>query len=222
MARCRILDPTEARRIEPWDWSGPSGSPPPPGAGGGRYPKPARGPFTRTDSRLAEEDERPSLEQVKEEAYQEGFTAGRAAAEQGLRNRFAEVAKALLALETVRDRIRREAENDQVAIALAVARRILRREIHLDPLALKGLVSAAMEKLQGQKILRVIADPTLREGLAQALQEVAAGDAVDIVCDPALEPGSLLFETSRGRLDGSFESQLSEIESGLIDRLNRV
>jgi len=37
--------------------------------------------------------------------------------------------------------------------------------------------------------------------------------------DPALNPGELFFDTLQGLLDASVDTQLSEIERGLIDKL---
>ena len=51
-------------------------------------------------------------------------------------------------LAGLRPRLRREAEADLVKLAMAIARRVLRREIAVDPEALRGLVMAALEKLQ--------------------------------------------------------------------------
>jgi len=42
---------------------------------------------------------------------------------------------------------------------------------------------------------------------------------VEVVPDASREPGTLIFETERGNLDASVESQLEEIERGLADRL---
>lgn len=162
------------------------------------------------------------LEALAQESYDRGFSAGRTAAEEGLKHRFSDLAKALVSLEAMKERLRREAEQDQVQIAMAVARRVLRRELHVDATALRGLVSAAMDKLQGQRVLRVIVEPGLKDGLEKALEQVAAGDGIEVVVDANLQRGSILFETSRGRLDASFESQLNEIETGLADHLNRV
>jgi flagellar assembly protein FliH len=42
---------------------------------------------------------------------------------------------------------------------------------------------------------------------------------VEVIADPSAEPGAVIFETDRGNLDASLESQLKEIERGLADRL---
>ena len=39
--------------------------------------------------------------------------------------------------------------------------------------------------------------------------------------DPSLKPAEVFFETSQGILDASVETQLREIERGLIDKLER-
>jgi flagellar biosynthesis/type III secretory pathway protein FliH len=44
---------------------------------------------------------------------------------------------------------------------------------------------------------------------------------VDVLPDPSCEPGAVRFETSRGCLDASVESQLQEIERGLVDQLRK-
>jgi flagellar assembly protein FliH len=45
--------------------------------------------------------------------------------------------------------------------------------------------------------------------------------ALEIASDGSLTPGSAIFETSRGDLDASIETQLSEIDRGLTDALSR-
>jgi flagellar biosynthesis/type III secretory pathway protein FliH len=42
-----------------------------------------------------------------------------------------------------------------------------------------------------------------------------------VLADPSRELGTVIFETQRGNLDASVESQLQEIERGLADRLRR-
>jgi flagellar assembly protein FliH len=108
-----------------------------------------------------------------------------------------------------------------VKLALAIARRIVHRELAIDPDAMRGLVIAALDRLQGQEIARVRAHPQLAAGLAEPLRKLAQTSPVEIVPDPSCERGALIFETDRGNLDASVETQLQEIERGLADRLRR-
>ncbi len=150
----------------------------------------------------------------------EGEAAGRSRATAEVKPALDRLARSVEEVANLRARLRREAEADMVKLALAIARRVLRRELAVDPEALHGLVLAALEKLQGQEICRVKVHP----GHASVLNGVLprSASAIEVVPDPSLEPGGVIFETSRGNLDASIDSQLSEIERGLADRLRRA
>ena len=53
------------------------------------------------------------------------------------------------------------------------------------------------------------------------LQQVATGCSVEVISDPSRDLGAVIFETQRGNLDASVDSQLQEIERGLADRLRK-
>ena len=124
-------------------------------------------------------------------------------------------------LGALRARLRHEAEADLVKLALAIARRVLRRELSVDPDALEGLVRSAVDKLQGQELVRVRVHPSQAESVMAGLRKTTAGSAIEVVADASREPGAVIFETTRGNLDASVESQLQEIERGLADRLRK-
>jgi flagellar assembly protein FliH len=159
------------------------------------------------------------------EAHQAGLREGEASG----RNRAAaelepvleRLARSITDLAGLRPRLRREAEADLLRLALAIARRILRRELAIDPDAIHGLVLGALEKLQGQEIWKVRVHPSHAPLLGAALKQSRPGGQVEVIADPSTEPGAVLFETDRGSLDASTESQLQEIERGLADRLRK-
>lgn len=165
------------------------------------------------------------IEQRVREAHaagvREGEAAGqrRAAAElQGVLER---LGRSIEEISGLRDRLRHEAEQDLVRLALAIARRVLRRELAVDADAIHGLVLGALERLQSQEICRVRVHPAHEAAVSGCLRRVALSVPVEVLADPSREPGSVVFETARGSLDASVESQLQEIERGLTDRLRR-
>jgi len=164
-------------------------------------------------------------ERRSKEAYQagarEGDASGRQRALAELQPVMERLARSIEEIGSMRARLRREAEADVVQLALAIARRVMRRELAVDPEALRGLALAAMEKLQAQEIHRVRTHPSHAALLASVLRE-KTGAEIEVVADPSREPGSVVFETTRGNLDASVESQLREIERGLADRLRRT
>lgn len=151
----------------------------------------------------------------------EGEEAGRKRAAAELQPVLDRLAHSVQDLANLRARLRREAEADVVKLALAIARRILLRELSVDPDALHGLVVASLEKLRGNEISRVRVHPAHVALVTSCLKRAGGGNLVEVMGDPSREPGAVIFETSHGNLDASVDAQLQEIERGLADRLRR-
>jgi flagellar assembly protein FliH len=151
----------------------------------------------------------------------EGETAGRSRAAAEIQPVIDRLARTIDELSRLRAGLRKEAEADVVKLSLAIARRILRRELAVDPEALRGLVVAALEKLQGQELCRVKVHPSHAAMVKSALQQTVSGNTIDVIPDASREPGTVIFETQRGNLDASVDSQLREIERGLADCLRK-
>ena len=114
-----------------------------------------------------------------------------------------------------RGKIQREAEPELVRLSMAIARRILRRELSVDPDSLHGLIKVGLEKIEASEIHRVRVHPDHASVLARLLEGSAR--PVDIAADPGLPVGAVIFETARGSLDTGLETQLKEIERGFAD-----
>src|SRR5579884_638175 len=91
------------------------------------------------------------LEQKTKEAFRAGAQQGEAAARQRaqaeLDKQMTALARTSSELAGLRPRIRKETERELVELALGIARRILRRELTIDPEALSGVVKAAISKI---------------------------------------------------------------------------
>ena len=171
-------------------------------------------------------DERAAqIEQRVAEAREEGRRAGEAGARHAMgaemNAAMASLAKTLTEVSSSRAETIRRAEGDIVRLSLEIARRILHREISADSGALEGLVKAALMKLQNQEIHRVRVHPAQEKMMRTALEQNGRGTAVEVVSDSSLPPGGISFEISRGTLDASVDTQLREIENGLVDRMRK-
>ena len=171
-------------------------------------------------------DRGPSEDQdeAKKESYQRGFSEGRnighqqAAAE--LQPVMDRLSRSLAELATVRSKVRKTAESDLLKLAIAVARRVIHRELTLDPGSIEGLIRVALEKLESRELCRVRVHPDQEPVIRTLLARFSAAP-VELIPDPTLQCGDVLFETAHGTLDGSIEAQLQEIERGFADRLGR-
>ena len=155
-------------------------------------------------------------------ALAEGEAAGRSRAAAELQPVLQRLARSIEEIGHLRARLRREAEAEMLQLSLAIARRVLRREMAVDPDAMHGLVLGALEKLQAREICRVRVHPSHAAQLSAWLLPLAGAGPIDIIADASREPGDVIFETERGNLDASVDSQLQEIERGLTDRLRRA
>ncbi|MCX6631138.1 MAG: FliH/SctL family protein [Candidatus Solibacter sp.] len=172
---------------------------------------------------------RAQLQQQQEQRVREAHAAGLREGETAGRNRAAaelqpvidRLARSIEEIGGLRTRLRAEAEADLVQLSLAIARRVLRRELAVDPEALHGLVLGALEKLSGQEISRVRVHPGHVALVTASLRQNSASAKVEVISDPSRQVGTVIFETQHGSLDASVDSQLQEIERGLADRLRR-
>src|ERR1044071_4367762 len=204
----KILRAGDVAAVTPMAWRSTATAPP--------APPPAR-------SRAADTDASQEQDAAKE-SYQRGFAEGRsighdqAAAElQPLMDR---LSRSLAELAAVRSRVRKTAESDLLKLAIAVARRVIHRELTLDPGSIEGLIRVALEKLESRELCRVRVHPDQEPVIRTLLARFSAAP-VELIPDPTLQCGDVLFETAHGTLDGSIEAQLQEIERGFADRLSR-
>ena len=157
------------------------------------------------------------------EAYQKGVREGeaqaRGQAQAAVQPLLDKMAAAVRELSEIKPRLRRDAEADVVQLAVAIARRILHRELSVDPSAMQALVRVALGRLERQELYRVWVHPSQ----AQAVRSVVENQSgsIEVIADPNRELGSLLFETNRGKLDASVSAQFEEIERGLADRVRQ-
>ena len=114
-------------------------------------------------------------------------------------------------------KLRRSTEEDLVKLAIAVARRIVHRELTIDPGALAGLVRVAFDKLDQREIQQIRTDPSCVEVMKRVVGELGVSSQIRVITDANLRMGSLIIEFPKGELDASVETQLSEIERGFVD-----
>lgn len=161
------------------------------------------------------------LEASVQQAFQSGRREGDSMARQELAARLdavcATFARTVEEVAGMRARVRREAEEDVVRLSVAIGRKILHRELTLDPDALHGLVKAAMQRVDARDVNRVRMHPEDFPHIQRAMAAVGTLRNIELVPDASLERGAAIFETTRGNLDASIETQLREIERGFTD-----
>ena len=186
---------------------------------------PAHYPTRIQESRTDANELQKEIEVRTAGAYQQGLTAGEAAAAQRAQARLEPVLAGLQGviaeLTAMRKQFRAQAEADTVTLAVAIARRVLNRELATDPEAILGLVKAAFHKCDARETHKLRVSTPDAEAIREQRARLSLPPALEIVADGGLVRGSAIFETSRGDLDASVDAQLGEIERGLADVLRR-
>ncbi len=150
-----------------------------------------------------------------EDAYREGFAAGR---EAGREEAVAAVGEALQALagaaqslQAMRAALAGEMEENLYALAVAVARQVVEREVALDPAVVRELVRRALDVLPLDGALEVRLHPADLAALQGQLDVLtAAGRRVDVqwVADAAVDRGGYVIESPQRVVDGRVDPML--------------
>ncbi len=160
-----------------------------------------------------------------EAAFQRGRREGEAASAQIAFNKIEpaldSLSRVIQELTGVRKSFRATAEQDTVKLAIAIARRVLHRELATDPDAILGLVIAAFQKLNARETHQLRLAPSDVAAIQEHRGRLDLPQSLEILADPSLPPGSAIFATSRGELDASVDTQLSEIDRGFADIVRR-
>jgi flagellar assembly protein FliH len=157
------------------------------------------------------------VEEAMERGRAEGQASARVALSQQFETEMGRAATLMDGLIAAGPKLRRGAEEDMVRLAVAIARRVLHREITVDSDAILGLVKAAFARVDQREVVQVRTDAALMGAMQRILQSLDPARKVNLVVDAALQPGSLILETTRGQLDASVETQLEEIQRGFTD-----
>ncbi len=165
------------------------------------------------------------FQQREQQAFAAGFrkgeTAGREQAAARLDSVIEQFARTVNEVSQMRRKTRRDAEQDVVKLALAIARRVLHREMSLDREAIIGVVKAALDKLEGREVDRIHVNPEDAEAVKKYLQQTGPPRGIEVIADQRLGRGAAIFESARGKLDASVDTQLEEIQRGLADKLRQ-
>jgi flagellar assembly protein FliH len=164
-------------------------------------------------------------ERIEREAYQRGFADGKAL---GKEQAAAEVqpvlerlSRCLSELSALRPRMRRDAEKDLVKLSIAIARRVLHRELTLDPESIEGLIKVALDRLESRELCTVRVHPDQEAVIRTLLERFSNAHKIEVISDKSLRLGDVLLETAHGSIDASVDAQLNEIERGFADRLQK-
>jgi flagellar assembly protein FliH len=198
---------TGTAEIIPFNWGAPAqaASAPPPA-----YEAPVEEP-PNYDAHLAA---------LERDAFAKGFAQGeQAGADQASQRGEAMLYRLMQTIEEltqVRAQMIQQTERQMVQLALAVARRVIHREVSIDPDLLIAMARVALERLgeTAQVKIRLHPEDYQAAGAERVAQQ--AGSNVTVVADAHLSRGGCRIESDMGMLDAGVDAQLHEIARALL------
>ena len=159
-----------------------------------------------------------AVRQALEQARQEGEARAQSSfAEQIERNR--QMVKIFINVHRF-EVYYQKVEGEIVQLALAIARKILHREAQIDPLMLAGIVRVALDKLESSTDVVVRVNPrNLTEWREYFNRTLEARELPEVIEDPGIPPDRCILQTLLGTTELGIETQLKEVERGLMDLL---
>ena len=167
------------------------------------------------------------VQQIKDEAYKEGFEAG---CMQGKQQRYdeaeplAQQAKKILEqLDSLRKVVRFHAEEELVKLALQISKNIVAEEIKLNQDVIKNIVQAALHETEVQGKIFLYLHPDDYEFLLKSKTELERylSEEQNLVIrqNPGMSPGSINVESDEEIISRSIEEQFNIIEDNLNEQI---
>lgn len=171
------------------------------------------------DFAALEQEHQAKLAALERDAFTKGYAQGeRAGMEAGAKRAEAMLRRVALTVEelgALRQTLANQSERQMVQLALMLARRIVHREVSLDPELVAAMAHVALKKLGTSSPATIRLNP---DDYTVVARESArwTGTQVTVTPDPSIPRGGCLVESEFGRVDATLESQFEEVTRALL------
>jgi flagellar assembly protein FliH len=148
--------------------------------------------------------------------YAQGERAGAAAAQEQAAALARQLTTSLEDLTRVRAEMIRHTEKQMVQLALAVARRVVHREVSLDPNLLLAMMRVALDRLSEAARVTVRLNPADHQSAVAALAAGDSHDHVTLAADARIPRGGCRVESDFGDIEAGVDGQIQEVARALL------
>ena len=165
----------------------------------------------------------PSLDAVREQAFEEGFTAGVAQAQSQLDGPASALAAAADQLQALRADAATSVEADAVDLALRIAEQAVGAAIAADPELVVEAVRGALRRLVERDRVLILVNPDdlelVRDHSARLVGELGGIEHCEVQAERRVRPGGAIVRTSEGEVDATLETKLARAREVLEHEL---
>ena len=165
----------------------------------------------------------PSLDAVREQAFEEGFAAGVAQAQSQLDGPASALAAAADQLQALRTDAAASVEADAVDLALRIAEQAVGAAIAADRELVVEAVRGALRRLVERDRVLILVNPEdlelVRDHIARLVGELGGIEHCEVQAERRVRPGGAIVRTSEGEVDATLETKLARAREVLEHEL---
>lgn len=147
---------------------------------------------------------------IERQAYEEGFSQGQKdgveVGKRSLEQQIQQFQDLVAALTRDKEEIYRQREQELVEMVLLISRKIVARELTLQPDAIEEIVAAGFKLLSDSEGIKLHLNPKDCEFLELSPRDNWPPE-VELMADGTISPGGFLLETATGEIDGTLENR---------------
>jgi flagellar assembly protein FliH len=181
-----------------------------------------------SESRAEEkEDKGPSVDDIRETAFQKGFLEGKKVGFESGAKRADSVIdslhQALGQLENIRQEIFQEIEKEVTQLALSIARKIVCHEVKTTQETVTCVARKALSQVDNPGKIKIKLNPGDLQFIKDTQDELSHFidnvDKIRFEAEESIQSGGCLIETDRGDIDARIEKQFQAIEESFQTRV---
>ena len=165
----------------------------------------------------------PTLDTIREQAFQDGLAAGIAQAQSQLDGPAAALAAAADQLQALRADAAASVEADAVDLALRIAEQAVGAAIAADPELVVEAVRGALRRLVERDRVLILVNPDdlelVRDHVGRLVGELGGIEHCEVQAERRVRPGGAIVRTSEGEVDATLETKLARAREVLEHEL---
>lgn len=158
-------------------------------------------------------------EEAREAGWQAGYNEGRLAIEENLSETIATIRHLAQSATEAHNQFLRESQEELGQLAVAIAKKIIGKELSLNPKAVTDIVAQALKaaNIRGGCCIRLNPkDYEIIEPYWNAIPSLQpTGKTWELVPDSNIQPGGCIIEANGGTIDAQISTQLEQIDAAL-------
>jgi flagellar assembly protein FliH len=151
--------------------------------------------------------------------FLQGQISGKELAEQKLEAATRRYSEALQEISSLKGVMRTQVEREVVKLAVEVAKKIVYREIRIDPAIIQTLVRVALSHVAEKSSVTIHLSSVDYAYLLKQRPELAQSEGRDVtyLSDNSIEQGGCLIQTECGDIDARIEEKFREVENAFFE-----